>query len=1031
MQTWAKRGFQTALVTGGLLMLGTGIASADDNVNPDITPKSALDANIKVVGNVTNNSIGTVLGDEHLPEINRTISTSPREVLRAVPGGQVVTPLVDGISERALTGENAPLRANKVVGNVVVPVDVSGNAIALGGDSSVTNDSTQSVSTDRDITTTGDDRAIAGNVVDLDYTAPTQVTGNAISLLGDAESTNTASQSTSTGGDITTTGNDGAISGNVVAGQATTPVQVNGNAIGIGGNADTDSNTTSDSVVGGVITTDGVDSTLGGNGVAAPIAAPARVTGQSIGIIGNTNAQSTNATSAQAGDQAPDFNQNPTYVFSNGEDSTIGGNVVQAPLATPVTADCVSGVAVGNSDALCQSNLTTAAGGGNRTWGTDSVLGGAIGATPAAVPVSVIGNAGGVIGDANTDQNNTIDTTAGGHSRTRGHESVLGGTLVNSPVSAPVDSCANGGVLVGDTNIACENISTTSAGGDAGSTGDDSVGGGNGATTPITVPVELIDNGGAALGDADIYATETKFSSAGGDANTADDDAVLGANLVNAPIAAPVQAFGNTFGGVANTTSDTALENQISAGGPSQSSGTGGTGSGNIVQAPGVLPTQVFGSGTTVGGSGDAVASNVTSVATGGTATTDGVDGNASGNVVSLPFAGAVQGFGDNAAVLGDGTSQADNTVDSTAGSTVDTDGRDGNLAGNIVSPQLFPFVQSHGTAIAGVAGDSTATSTNTTSGSSGGDLTTNGDQGFLSGNLADLPVAGLVQPNADAVSAVGSDAVGVGDNNTSGSVGGTSTTSGLGGSLNGIDITGPTSVNAPVRDVPVEVLADALTHSTHSSDVTVGENRLADEDEALKLPAAGGLGVTEVPSLSSLPFKGIFKGLPAARSAHGTPLDALNVANPLRGGLGTAGLPGAELPGGDLLGGLPLGGLPIGGLPVNPGNLTGALNPGGLTGGLPLASGLPLGRQARADFPATVPGLDNLNNVSGAFSGNLFEAPSLNHLPVQTPALSGLDSAAALPTAGLPTAGLPGLPSLPGVSSLTDTQARLAGLFD
>lgn len=35
MQTWAKRGIQTALVTGGLLMLGTGIASADEGGNPD------------------------------------------------------------------------------------------------------------------------------------------------------------------------------------------------------------------------------------------------------------------------------------------------------------------------------------------------------------------------------------------------------------------------------------------------------------------------------------------------------------------------------------------------------------------------------------------------------------------------------------------------------------------------------------------------------------------------------------------------------------------------------------------------------------------------------------------------------------------------------------------------------------------------------------------------------------------------------------------------------------------------------------
>ncbi|GAB3438069.1 hypothetical protein [Actinophytocola sediminis] len=42
MQTWARRGIQTALVTGGVLMLGTGIASADEDVNPD-KPASPVD----------------------------------------------------------------------------------------------------------------------------------------------------------------------------------------------------------------------------------------------------------------------------------------------------------------------------------------------------------------------------------------------------------------------------------------------------------------------------------------------------------------------------------------------------------------------------------------------------------------------------------------------------------------------------------------------------------------------------------------------------------------------------------------------------------------------------------------------------------------------------------------------------------------------------------------------------------------------------------------------------------------------------
>jgi hypothetical protein len=47
MHTWVRRGLRTALVTGGLLMLGTGIASADENVNPD-QPPSPVDAGVSV-----------------------------------------------------------------------------------------------------------------------------------------------------------------------------------------------------------------------------------------------------------------------------------------------------------------------------------------------------------------------------------------------------------------------------------------------------------------------------------------------------------------------------------------------------------------------------------------------------------------------------------------------------------------------------------------------------------------------------------------------------------------------------------------------------------------------------------------------------------------------------------------------------------------------------------------------------------------------------------------------------------------------
>ena len=39
MHTWAKRGLQTAVVTGGLFAIGSGIASASENVTPAAIPE--------------------------------------------------------------------------------------------------------------------------------------------------------------------------------------------------------------------------------------------------------------------------------------------------------------------------------------------------------------------------------------------------------------------------------------------------------------------------------------------------------------------------------------------------------------------------------------------------------------------------------------------------------------------------------------------------------------------------------------------------------------------------------------------------------------------------------------------------------------------------------------------------------------------------------------------------------------------------------------------------------------------------------
>src|ERR1041384_5534660 len=98
MQTWAKRGIQSAFVTGGLLMLGTSIASAQENVNPDAAPP-VVDAGASVPVKIDQNNLATPARDLNVPKVDRTVSTD--RVTSAVPSradAPVANPLFRSMS---------------------------------------------------------------------------------------------------------------------------------------------------------------------------------------------------------------------------------------------------------------------------------------------------------------------------------------------------------------------------------------------------------------------------------------------------------------------------------------------------------------------------------------------------------------------------------------------------------------------------------------------------------------------------------------------------------------------------------------------------------------------------------------------------------------------------------------------------------------------------------------------------------------------------------------------------------------------
>jgi ChpA-C len=196
-------------------------------------------------------------------------------------------------------------------------------------------------------------------------------------------------------------------------------------------------------------------------------------------------------------------------VNTSGNHSIGGGNQVAAPVSVPVSA-CGNAVALlGNAAAGCQGGAWVSGGsGGGSAWtsGNGSILGGNQVAAPVSVPVSACGNAAAVLGGALAGCPGSAGVSGGaswGGASTSGNHSIVGGNQAAVPVSVPVSICGNavgkakagcaGGASVGTTAYSYSNSKTS---------GNNSVGGGNQAAVPVSVPVTICGNAAAVLGGA-------------------------------------------------------------------------------------------------------------------------------------------------------------------------------------------------------------------------------------------------------------------------------------------------------------------------------------------------------------------------------------------------------------------------------------------------------------------------------------------------------------------------------------------------
>lgn len=964
MQTWAKRGIQTALVTGGLLMLGTGIASADENVNPD-TPAGPLDLTVSVPVDISHNALGLPGRQVDLPAVHREISTKPvtdnvnkalAPVSRtgalkpAAPAIKTVNGATGSLSQagkslgrteaarQTATPSAGAFDGNKVVGNVAAPIQITGNAIGLLGPATVQSDDTQTYQHGQDITTDGSNGGLAGNVVNLDWALPIQIAGNALGLGGAGHTSGSASQSATTNGNITTDGTNGGLAGNVIAPQGATPVQLSGNAIGgLAGHADSAFTGTSDSTSGGWIKSHGSQGSASGNVAGVPVALPVKLSNNGVSGLGGDADASGGATSdATAGDTTMGPYNRPSYIQTDGDQAALSGNIAQPQPAVPATVvgNAAAGL-VGNSIAgsgfdrqttIIGTNATS--GGSSQTSGTNGAASGNIADAPVALPAEIFCVGGAVIGNAGAGGcDNVVDATAGGGTFTNGDGSLGGGNTVSPQPAGTAEVFGAGLSAIGNAAGSATEQKTVQAGGYNGSLGNNSTGAGNVVQVPTALPAEVLGVGGSVIGTGTGTADEVKTVTAGGGGNTQDDHGNASANLVSAPLSVPLQAFG-LGGAVAGLGQGTASTDTTStAGGHVNTNGKQGFVAGNLGFLPVSLPTQAHGVGGALLGSAFGQSDNTTDSTAGGDATATGQGGSIAGNIVQLPTGGTAGVFGVGGVLGGVTGGDANNNVTSTAGGTAQTNGDGGSIAGDVISGQLLPVAQVFGDAISG-AGVTHGSAINNTTATNGGDITTSGVGGALAGDIFDAPVTAVAQVFGVAAS-LGGVAHAVADNTTTTTNGGTDTSAGNVQSGSGVVRQLPVGALVQVFDVPMGLVS---TVSSTTSNVTNVDNAGHKPQIDLPITHPSALTATSLPSLPALPKSDTQRAdLPSLPGA-----DALSGALPGAGAV-TGALSGAQTLPVSMSGNLPTGQLPVAsnltsaGPQALAGQITGALSGKGL----------------------------------------------------------------------------------------------------
>lgn len=275
--------------------------------------------------------------------------------------------------------------------------------------------------------TTGEDGLLSGTQALIQIAVPVDITGNGISILGDstasaAPAAPAAPAEAAPAPAPVTSGADGIGSGTQALISVDVPVTVTGNSIAVIGDTEATpaapapaapAPAASAAAPAAAPVTSGEDGIVGGTQVLPVVNIPVTISDNAVSVLGDSSAESS---AAPAGPAPTTPAATPAEgAVTSGEDGILGGTQLAPVVSLPITAGGNAVSVLGDSTVSGQSAATPAgaapAGVVPVTSGIDGILGGTQIAPVVSLPITLGGNAVSVIGDSTTAPGTVTPTT--------------------------------------------------------------------------------------------------------------------------------------------------------------------------------------------------------------------------------------------------------------------------------------------------------------------------------------------------------------------------------------------------------------------------------------------------------------------------------------------------------------------------------------------------------------------------------------------------------------------------------------------